>query len=146
MYSWDISLPIVAVLSSFGPHLKYIVSGIPNCCVALLSLIEVDVRGHDCHDVVEKLYYSAKFDPICTYRGKDKPYTDKNNYQFSACHSCKDKPAIKKQVDFEKMSRHRIQWLLACNLLSNFVCTFENVAEGYIHAKIANMGGAVQSL
>ena len=47
------------------------------------------------------------------------------------------------QVDFEKMSRHRIQWLLACNLLSNFVCTFKNVAEGYIHA---NMGGAVQLL
>ena len=37
-----------------------------------------------------------------------------------------------KQVDFEKMSRHRIQWLLACNLLSYFVCTFKNVAEGYI--------------
>ena len=51
-----------------------------------------------------------------------------------------------KQVDFEKMSRHRIQWLLACNLLSYFVCTFKNVAEGYIHAKNANMGGAVQSL
>ena len=53
---------------------------------------------------------------------------------------------IVKQVDFEKMSRHRIQWLLACNLLSNFVCTFKNVAEGYIHAKNANMGGAVQLL
>ena len=53
---------------------------------------------------------------------------------------------IVKQVDFEKMSRHRIQWLLTCNLLSNFVCTFKNVAEGYIHAKNANMGGAVQLL
>ena len=51
-----------------------------------------------------------------------------------------------KQVDFEKMSRHRIQWLLVCNLLSYFVCTFKNVAEGYIHAKNANMGEAVQSL
>ena len=37
---------------------------------------------------------------------------------------------LKEQVDFEKMSRHRIQWLLACNLLSYFVCTFKNVAEG----------------
>ena len=51
-----------------------------------------------------------------------------------------------KQVDFEKMSRHHIQWLLACNLLSYFVCTFKNVAEGYIRAKNANIGGAVQSL
>ena len=92
-----ISLLIVAVLSSFGPYLKYIVSGIPNCCVALLSLIEVDVRDHDCHDVVEKLYYSAKFDPICVYHGKDEPYTDKNNYR-PQCHSCKDKPAIKKKA------------------------------------------------
>ena len=39
---------------------------------------------------------------------------------------------LSKQVDFEKMSRHRIQWLLACNLLSYFVCTFKNVTEGYI--------------
>ena len=45
---------------------------------------------------------------------------------------------INKQVDFEKMSR---QWLLAYNLLSNFVCTFKNVA-----AKNANMGGAVQCI
>ena len=51
-----------------------------------------------------------------------------------------------KQVDFENMSQHRIQWLLACNLLSNFICTFKNVAEGYIYAKNANIGGAVQSL
>ena len=51
-----------------------------------------------------------------------------------------------KKLTLEKMSRHRIQWLLACNLLSYFVCTFKNVAEGYIHAKNANMGGAVQSL
>ena len=50
---------------------------------------------------------------------------------------------INKQVDFEKMSW---QWLLAYNLLSNFVCTFKNVAEGYIHAKNANMGGAIQSI
>ena len=59
---------------------------------------------------------------------------------------CIIKCSMGKQVDFEKMPRHRIQWLLACNLLSNFVCTFKNVAEGYIHAKNANMGGAVQSL
>ena len=36
-----------------------------------------------------------------------------------------------------------VSMLLACNLLSNFVCTFKNVAEGCIHAKNANMGGAV---
>ena len=57
---------------------------------------DVDVRDHDCHDVVEKLYYSAKFDPICVYCGKDEPYTDKNNYP--QCHSCKDKPAVKKKT------------------------------------------------
>ena len=50
------------------------------------------------------------------------------------------------KLTLEKMSRHHIQWLLAYNLLSYFVCTFKNVAEGYIHAKNANMSGAVQSL
>ena len=34
------------------------------------------------------------------------------------------------KLTLEKMSRHRIQWLLACNLLSYFVCTFKNVTEG----------------
>ena len=50
------------------------------------------------------------------------------------------------KLTLEKMSRHFIQWLLACNLLSYFVCTFKNVAEGCIHAINANMGGALQSL
>ena len=39
-----------------------------------------------------------------------------------------------------KMSQHRIQWLLACNLLSYFVCSFKNVDKGCIHADNANYG------
>ena len=40
------------------------------------------------------------------------------------------------QVDFEKMSWHRIQWLLAYNLLSYFVPSFKNVTEGYTSMQI----------
>ena len=36
------------------------------------------------------------------------------------------------KLTLEKMSRHRIQLLLACNLLSYFVYSFKNVAEGCI--------------
>ena len=40
------------------------------------------------------------------------------------------------QVDFGKKSRHRIQWLLAYNLLSYFVSSFINVTEGYTSMQI----------
>ncbi len=35
----------------------------------------VEIRDHNCGDQIEKLYYSAKFTPICVYCGIDEPYT-----------------------------------------------------------------------
>ena len=35
---------------------------------------DVEIRDHACGDVIEKLYYSAGFEPICVYCGCDQPY------------------------------------------------------------------------
>ena len=56
----------------------------------------VEVKDHICVDPIEKLYYAAKFDPICVYCGKEEPYTSED--QYPQCRDCKDKePVLKKK-------------------------------------------------
>ena len=57
----------------------------------------VDIRDHDCYDPVEKLYYSAKNDPICMYCAVDQPYTSNEHYPL--CSDCESlgKVAIPKR-------------------------------------------------
>ena len=59
-----------------------------------LEFKDVEIRTHSCGDPIEKLYYSANFQPICVYCGQDQPYTQPNVYP--QCENCKDKPIIKK--------------------------------------------------
>uniref|UniRef100_A0A1X7TLN9 Uncharacterized protein n=1 Tax=Amphimedon queenslandica TaxID=400682 RepID=A0A1X7TLN9_AMPQE len=40
----------------------------------------VEVRSHLCRDPMEKLYYSAKLEPICIYCGEPEPYTTEGMY------------------------------------------------------------------
>ena len=47
---------------------------------------EVEVRDHACYDVIEKLYYSANYDPICIYCGKDEPFSSPSYYPL--CNDC----------------------------------------------------------
>jgi hypothetical protein len=47
---------------------------------------EVEVRDHACYDVIEKLYYSANYDPICIYCGKDEPFSSPSYYPL--CIDC----------------------------------------------------------
>ena len=56
---------------------------------------DVDVRDHNCFNTVEKLYYSAKYTPICIYCGIEQSYSDENSYP--QCLLCKDKPRIVKK-------------------------------------------------
>ena len=56
---------------------------------------DVDVRDHDCNDIIEKLYYSASLTPICVYCGKEEPYTDDKKYP--QCSLCKEKPPVTKK-------------------------------------------------
>ena len=46
----------------------------------------VEIRDHDCFDPVEKLYYSAKYCPICMYCANDQPYTSEEYYPL--CSDC----------------------------------------------------------
>ena len=50
---------------------------------------DVDVRDHDCFDPIEKLYYSAKYTPICVHCGVEEPYTKEKEYPV--CVNCSDK-------------------------------------------------------
>lgn len=54
----------------------------------------VEIRDHRCKDPIEKLYYSAKFEPICIYCGKDEPYTVEG--QYPQCQNCSSLAPIKK--------------------------------------------------
>ena len=55
---------------------------------------DVEVRDHKCHSPVERLYYSAKYKPICVYCSKDQPWTV--NTHFPQCEECSTLPPIKK--------------------------------------------------
>ena len=58
------------------------------------SFKEVDVRDHLCGDPVEKLYYSAGFEPICVYCARDQPFMCAD--QYPQCPDCSHRPAVKK--------------------------------------------------
>ena len=55
----------------------------------------VEIRDHRCKDPIEKLYYSAKFDPICIYCGQNQPYTVEG--QYPQCENCFSLPPISKK-------------------------------------------------
>ena len=56
----------------------------------------VFVRQLCCHDPVEILYYTAKYEPICIYCGQSQPF--KSDKEYPQCLDCKDKPAIFKKT------------------------------------------------
>jgi len=45
----------------------------------------------NCHEPIEALYYSAKYEPICVYCAKPQAFTDEK--QYPQCSDCKDNPA-----------------------------------------------------
>ncbi len=56
---------------------------------------DVEVKDHICYEPIERLYYSAKYDPICIYCGQDQPFTCDNLYP--QCPDCIDKAPIRKK-------------------------------------------------
>ena len=56
----------------------------------------VEITDHDCYDVIEKLYYSAKNEPICVYCAKDQPYTSDNLLPICVSCEAEGKPPITK--------------------------------------------------
>lgn len=54
----------------------------------------VEIRDHSCNDPIEKLYYSAKYEPLCIYCGMEEPFTSSSSYP--QCANCINKPIIKK--------------------------------------------------
>ena len=56
----------------------------------------VFVRQLHCHDPIENLYYTAKYEQICIYCGQLQAFT--SNLEYPQCINCKEKPVIKKKV------------------------------------------------
>ena len=54
----------------------------------------VEIRDHACGDTIEKLYYSAGFEPICVYCGVEQSYT--SDGQYPQCADCSHLPPVKK--------------------------------------------------
>ena len=54
-------------------------------------LNEVYTRELSCGEPIEKLYYTAKYSPICIYCADDV-----DSIRYPQCSACKDKPEIKK--------------------------------------------------
>ena len=49
-------------------------------------IITVFVHQLNCHEPIEPLYYSAKYEPICIYCAKPQPFTDEKQYPI--CIEC----------------------------------------------------------
>ena len=83
-------------------ELQKILDNVSYSCGAVLKDLQlppafkdVEVKEHVCNDPIEKLYYSAKYDPICIYCGVEQSYTSENVYP--QCPGCSDKPPISKK-------------------------------------------------
>jgi hypothetical protein len=55
---------------------------------------KVYVRELRCHDPIEILYYTAKYEPICIYCGEREPFSEA--YLYPQCKDCKNKQPIAK--------------------------------------------------
>ena len=55
-------------------------------------LNEVYTRKMNCMEPIERLYYSAKYSPVCIYCAADVNEVPKDKYP--QCVGCKDKPII----------------------------------------------------
>ena len=56
---------------------------------------DVEIRDRACGDTIEKLYYSAGFEPVCVYCGCDQPFTSPEQYPQ---YECSHHPPVKKKI------------------------------------------------
>ena len=80
-------------------EIQSVIDDISYTCGATLQELDlpdkfscVYVREHNCFDPIEKLYYSAGFEPICIYCAAE-DVEDCN----PKCSACSDRPLVKKR-------------------------------------------------
>ncbi len=81
--------------------MHHIIDDISYSCGATIQDLDlpekfscVYLKDHNCHDAVEKLYYSAGFEPICIYCAAEN--VDDCVGSYPKCSDCSEKPTIKK--------------------------------------------------
>jgi len=86
-------------------QLQDILADIAYTCGATLEELDLPdnlksavVHVHNCHDPVEKLYYSADFQPICIYCSSEEIETPDQEGYYPQCQECSDKPQISKRT------------------------------------------------
>ena len=87
--------------SSTLQKLQRVISDYSYTCGAKLDdlnlgeeLKDIKVKDHSCEDSIEKLYYSASFEPICVYCAVDQSYSSQEHYP--QCEACAHLPQLKK--------------------------------------------------
>ena len=58
-------------------------------------LVNVYSRDLACFEPIEKLYYTAKYDPICVYCAEPAE-SSPNSEHYPQCQDCQEKPPIKR--------------------------------------------------
>ena len=83
-------------------HLQKALEQFTYTCGARLSSLDlgeefknVEVRVHSCYDPIEKLYYSAGFDPICVYCASVCSFSSEDFYP--QCSACSEHPPVSKK-------------------------------------------------
>ena len=83
-------------------HLQKALEQFTYTCGARLSSLDlgeefknVEVRVHSSYDPIEKLYYSAGFDPICVYCASVCSFSSEDFYP--QCSACSEHPPVSKK-------------------------------------------------
>ncbi|XP_065883057.1 uncharacterized protein [Dysidea avara] len=100
---WRLIYAKTKLTKAQSDNLQAALEGMSFSCGAPLQELElpsdlidtVFVRNLNCHEPIEALYYSAKYEPICVYCAKPQGFTD--DKQYPQCSDCKDKPVVTKR-------------------------------------------------
>ena len=57
----------------------------------------VYVREHNCFEPIEKLYFSAGFEPICIFCAEEDVEDVEDSENYPMCSACMDRDPIKKK-------------------------------------------------
>ena len=98
---WQLVYSTHKLIATQRKSLEKALDGLSFSCGAPLQELELSaelkmvfVRDLQCHNPIEFLYYSAKYEPICFYCSQ--PASDSKEF-YPQCGQCKDKPNVSRK-------------------------------------------------
>ena len=96
LYSkWKLSVQDKTAIQSLIDDISYTCGGTLQELELPDKFSCVFVKAHNCFDPLEKLYYSAGFEPICIYFAAE-DVEDCDDF-YPKCSPCSDRPLVKKR-------------------------------------------------